>query len=63
MNRRKFLTRVVGTTAGIGLTGTGADAIRKLAQEGPAQFQNVSYEVKGFTCVTCATGLQVMLMQ
>ena len=57
MNRRKFLTRVVGATAGLG-----AVAIHKLART-ERTVQNVSYKVKGFTCITCAIGLEVMLMQ
>src|SRR5690242_8918644 len=60
MNRRKFLTNVMGATAGLGVTGA---AVHKLAQTGPNENRSVSYKVKGFTCVTCATGLEVMLMQ
>ena len=63
MNRRKFLTNVMGATAGLGVAGAGTVAIRKLARSGPAENQTVHYRVKGFTCVTCATGLEVMLMQ
>ena len=63
MNRRKFLSRVMGATAGLSLTGAGTVALHKLANPGPAENQSVSYQVKGFSCVTCATGLEVMLMQ
>jgi Cu+-exporting ATPase len=63
MDRRKFLTHAVGTTAGIGLAGAGALAINQLSHTGPEENQSVTYKVKGFTCVTCATGLEVMLMR
>lgn len=53
----------MGATAGLGLAGAGALAINKLAPTGPRENQSVTYKVKGFTCVTCATGLEVMLMQ
>ena len=38
-------------------------AIHKQAKPGPAETRCVSYKVKGFTCVTCATGLEVMLRE
>lgn len=63
MNRRNFLNRAMGATFGLGLAGAGATAIDKLVHTGPKENQSVSYKVKGFTCVTCATGLEVMLMQ
>ena len=60
MNRRKFLHGVVaGATAGIGL----AQAGRTLGKAAPKETQSVSYDVKGFTCVTCATGLEVTLLR
>jgi copper chaperone CopZ len=63
MNRRRFLNRVMGTAAGLGLAGTGTMAIHKLAKAGPVETRSVSYKIKGFTCVTCATGLEVMLRE
>ena len=63
MNRRKFLTNVMGATAGLGVAGAGTVAVRKLARPGPVENQTVHYKVKGFTCVTCATGLEMMMMQ
>lgn len=63
MNRRRFLGRAMGTAVGFGLAGAGSLAIHKLAKTGPAENRSVSYKVKGFTCVTCATGLEVMLMR
>jgi copper chaperone CopZ len=64
MNRRKFLYGVVagaaGTTAaGIGLAKT---SLGKREEEFKAS-RSVTYGVKGFTCVTCATGLEVMLQR
>ncbi|HLJ87448.1 MAG TPA: heavy metal-associated domain-containing protein [Candidatus Angelobacter sp.] len=63
MDRRKFLTRVMSITTGFGLAGAGPLAIHKLAKAGPVENENVLYTVKGFTCVTCATGLEVMLRE
>jgi len=63
MNRRKFLNRVMGgmagTAAGIGLAKAGLNLVEAV----PKENQSVAYEVKGFTCITCATGLEVMLRQ
>ena len=62
MDRRKFLGRVVtgmaGTTVGLGM----AKASLNLTTS-PKQTQNVSYQIKGFNCITCATGLEVMLLR
>jgi copper chaperone CopZ len=63
MDRRKFLTRIMGTTASFGLAGAGTAAVHKLAGTGPTENQTVQYKVKGFTCITCATGLEVMLRE
>ena len=47
MDRRNFICSItMGTAAGL----TAAEANR-----------SVTYKVKGFTCVTCAVGLEVML--
>jgi anaerobic selenocysteine-containing dehydrogenase len=63
MDRRKFLgcvvTGMAGTTVGIGVTRAGFDP----APVSPKETQRVAYRVKGFTCITCATGLEVMLLQ
>ena len=51
MDRRKFICRVaVGSAAGL-----------SLADAAPKENQSVTYKVKGFTCITCAVGLEVML--
>lgn len=54
MIRRKFLGLI--TMAGA----TGVAALTKAANS-QGQHQTVSYQVKGFTCVTCATGLETLL--
>lgn len=63
MNRRKFLNQVMGgmagTAAGIGLAKVGLN----LVEATPIENQSVVCKVRGFTCVTCATGLEVMLLE
>jgi len=63
MDRRNFLNRVTagvaGATTALALTKTGLSLGPKTANEN----RNVSYGVSGFTCVTCAVGLEVMLRQ
>lgn len=52
MDRRNFICRITtGTAAGLTL----AEAAP------PMETRSVTYKVKGFTCVTCAVGLEVML--
>jgi copper chaperone CopZ len=50
MDRRKFIC---------GASGAGAAA--GLALAGGAAGRRVTYRIKGFSCVTCAVGLEVML--
>ncbi len=60
MNRRKFLQYIgAGATAGIGL------AITDTSMAGSSYKENrsVTYRITGFTCVTCATGLEVTLLR
>jgi copper chaperone CopZ len=47
MFRRNFIQRITLATAGVGLAA--------------ARTVQVAYRVKGFTCVTCAVGLDTML--
>jgi copper chaperone CopZ len=54
MFRRRFLQFIPLATA-LGL------APLKAVAKGPSQF--VTFRVKGFSCVTCATGLDTMLGQ
>lgn len=63
MDRRKFLTRIMGTTASLGLAAAGTAAGHKLASTSPTENQTVRYKIIGFTCITCATGLEVMLRE
>lgn len=67
MDRRKFLGAVSTTVAG-----AGAATLKPAAEPGSkdkkdkevpqkAETRRVSYRVKGFTCITCAVGLEVML--
>ena len=53
MDRRNFLCRLTAATA----SGVGSAA----ADAGPKNTRTVTYPVKGFTCITCAVGLEVML--
>jgi len=51
MDRRRFLTRLTAASAAVSLdVGCGGHATRRAV-----------YQVQGFTCVTCAVGLEVML--
>jgi copper chaperone CopZ len=52
MFRRRFLQLCVPV-------GAGALAMFKIKRSGPVK--TVVYEVKGFTCITCAVGLDTML--
>ena len=59
MDRRAFLYGV-GAAAAVGT----AAATSRRSQEIPAEeTRTVAYQVKGFTCVTCAVGLETMLKQ
>jgi copper chaperone CopZ len=51
MDRRNFLCKVTASAAGGAV----------LRQPAHAETQRVKYAVKGFTCITCAVGLEVML--
>jgi hypothetical protein len=63
MDRRKFLSRLIvgaaGATTGIGLAKAGLGHAKAISKESRV----VDYKVQGFTCITCATGLEVMLLQ
>jgi copper chaperone CopZ len=54
MRRRDFICRVSAAGA------AGASAANAAAAN---ETRSVTYKVKGFTCVTCAVGLEVMLRQ
>ena len=55
MDRRNFIQRVTAATA----TSVAATAQLAQAQDG----KTVTFKVKGFTCITCAVGLEVMLRE
>jgi len=55
MFRRNFIQRITLASAGIGV------ASATTAQAG--QNKTVTYHVKGFSCPTCAVGLDTMLRQ
>jgi copper chaperone CopZ len=63
MDRRKFIysvtAGVAGTTTVIALTETDFSSDTREAKEN----RSVAYQVKGFTCITCAVGLETMLRQ
>lgn len=52
MDRRNFICQVGGV---------GAASISAAAAATPREDRSVVYKVNGFTCVTCAVGLEVML--
>ncbi|MFP5230436.1 MAG: heavy-metal-associated domain-containing protein [Acidobacteriota bacterium] len=54
MQRRRFVQMVT-------LAGVGTVAAAELAHAG--ETKTVAYHVKGFTCVTCAVGLETMLRE
>ncbi len=54
MFRRRFLQ--LATMASVG-------GLAPLEAVSPAATQTVIYRVKGFTCITCATGLDTLLSQ
>ena len=60
MDRRNFLCKVTASAAGGAVLRQPAKAASKQIS-GHAETQRVKYAVKGFTCITCAVGLEVML--
>jgi hypothetical protein len=52
MFRRNFLTR---------LTAAGATGLAGMVTVNASQNKTVTYRVKGFSCITCAVGLDAML--
>jgi copper chaperone CopZ len=56
MQRRRFVQMLT-------LAGAGAGAIAALEATHASASETVAYHVKGFTCVTCAVGLETMLRQ
>lgn len=60
-NRRKFRPNIAGGATGVWLVGAGALAIPESFKTDVNENGSVSYRVEGFSCVTCAWGLEVML--
>jgi len=59
MDRRNFLRRVSSTATAAGTAGL--VGIAAAAPAPPKETRSVTWKVDGFTCITCATGLEVML--
>jgi copper chaperone len=55
MRRRSFIQTLAGSGVGVALMKLGAPERRQ------AENARVGWTVKGFTCVTCAVGLQTIL--
>ena len=55
MHRRSFIRTLAATGAGVALLKAGASEARSTGNA------SVQWTVKGFTCVTCAVGLQTIL--
>jgi Cu+-exporting ATPase len=53
MDRRNFIRVTTATTTAAGLGVASAAA--------PKESKSVQYKINGFTCITCAVGLEVML--
>lgn len=45
------------------LTFAGASSLATVADLGDNNYQTVTYRVQGFTCITCAVGLDTMLQR
>ncbi len=45
------------------ITLAGATGVMAIGEPVPGGCQKITYHIKGFTCITCAVGLEVMLRQ
>jgi copper chaperone CopZ len=54
MERRRFVQMIT-------LAGAGSLALAEAAKHGGGATRTVAYHVKGFTCPTCAVGLETLL--
>jgi copper chaperone CopZ len=61
MDRRWLLGRIVGATAGLGVAAAAGVAVRSPHILSSVEDHALIYSVDGFTCVTCAVGLETML--
>ncbi|MBZ5507087.1 MAG: hypothetical protein LAO78_16645 [Acidobacteriia bacterium] len=62
MDRRKFLSRIIAGAAGTTAVGLAAASL-SMAAASAKENRVVTWQVQGFTCITCATGLEVLLLQ
>ena len=58
MKRRRFLCRLTAAAAASTAVGLELGCGERAAMRGT---RRVTYQVRGFTCITCAVGLEVML--
>jgi copper chaperone CopZ len=63
MDRRNFLYRVMAGVAGTTTAFAVTEATCSTGSRAAGETQCVAYEVKGFSCVACAVGLETMLLQ
>lgn len=61
MDRRNFLRRVTTATAAGATAATAGAAAASAAPPPVRETRAVVWKVDGYTCITCATGLEVML--
>jgi anaerobic selenocysteine-containing dehydrogenase len=59
MDRRNFLCKV--TAASTAAASVAASVATATAAPASHETRRVTYNVKGFTCITCSVGLEVML--
>lgn len=62
MHRRNFMKALAGGSASVALLNLEASA-KAPAESKSVGNETVAWTVKGFTCVTCAVGLQTILQQ
>jgi Cu+-exporting ATPase len=62
MDRRKFLSQIIAGAAGTTAAGLAATSV-VTAVKPLKENRVVTWQVHGFTCITCATGLEAMLLQ
>ena len=63
MDRRRFISHITGATAVGAAANLDRTSARNASDETHAgnETRQVIYDVKGFSCITCAVGLEAML--
>jgi copper chaperone CopZ len=62
MDRRNFIWTVAATSgAGLALQESRATREKPAVEKAPVEIANVVWTVSGFSCVTCAVGLETLL--